>query len=125
MEKKKVMVVDDEKDFLRITRLNLEETNRYDVMTLPNAKDILHYIHTFRPDVILLDMLMPATGGIDVCEILNTDPIGAKIPIIIVSALDKDEDRLKAYKVGVVDYLVKPVGKSDLITKIEKVLRYK
>lgn len=56
---------------------------------------------------------------------LNDDPIGAKTPIIIVSALDKHEDKLRAYRVGVVYYLSKPVSKDDLIAKIEKALIYK
>ena len=125
MEKKKVMVVDDEKDFLEITKLNLEETDKYEVMTLSNAKDIISHVDTFKPDVMLLDMLMPTMGGVEVCEMLNNDPVGAKIPVIIVSALDKDEDKLKAYKAGVVGYISKPAGKNDLIAKIEKALRDK
>lgn len=124
MGKKKVLVVDDEEDFLKITKLNLEEDN-YEVMTLLNSRDIIPCVHSFKPDVILLDMLMPAIGGVEVCEMLNDDPIGAKTPIIIVSALDKHEDKLKAYRVGVVYYLSKPVSKDDLIAKIEKALIYK
>ncbi len=124
MSKKRVLVVDDEEDFLKITKLNLEENN-YEVMTLLNSRDIIPCVHSFKPDVILLDMLMPAIGGVEVCEMLNDDPIGAKTPIIIVSALDKHEDKLKAYRVGVVYYLSKPVSKDDLIAKIEKALIYK
>jgi CheY-like chemotaxis protein len=123
MEKKKVMVVDDEEDFLRITRLNLEE--KYEVKTLSNAKNIAFEVYAFHPDVILLDLLMPNIGGMEACEILNKDPLGKAIPIIILSALEKDADKLKAYKAGVVDYLVKPFEKNDLIEKIEKVLRFR
>ncbi len=125
MEKTKVMVVDDEVELLKIVKLNLEEANKYDVMTLSNAKDIIFHVHAFKPDIILLDLLMPGIGGIEVCEILNNDPVGRRIPIIIVSALDKEQDKLKAYKLGVVDYVTKPVGKDSLIATIEKVLRYK
>ncbi|MDP3732441.1 MAG: response regulator [Candidatus Omnitrophota bacterium] len=125
MEKKKVMVVDDEEELLKIVKLNLEETNQYDVMTLSSAKDIISHVHAFRPDIILLDLLMPGIGGIEACEILNNDPVGRRIPIIIVSALDKEQDKLKAYKLGVVDYITKPIGKDNLVAKIEKVLRYK
>jgi CheY-like chemotaxis protein len=123
MEKRRVMIVDDEEDFTKIIKLNLEDTGRYEVLALPNAKDILSWVHSFKPAVILLDILMPAIGGIEVCEILNNDSIGKNIPIIVLSALDKDTDKLKAYKVGVVDYLVKPIEINELITKIEKALR--
>ena len=125
MEKNKVMIIDDEEDFLRITKLNLEETDKYEVMTLSSAKDFISYVHSFKPDIILLDLLMPTIGGLEACERLNNDPIGKRIPIVILSALDKNTDKLKAYKVGVVDYLVKPIEKKDLIAKIEKVLQFK
>jgi len=125
MEKKKVMIVDDEEDFLRITKLNLEKTDKYEVMTLSNANDIIASLHTFKPDVILLDLLMPEVGGMGACEMLNNDPIGINTPIIILSALDKDTDKLKAYKLGIADYLVKPIGKNELVAKIEKTLQFK
>ncbi len=125
MSKKRVLVIDDEEDYLKITKLNLEETDNYEVMTLSGPKDVIAHVHSFKPDVILLDMLMPAIGGVEVCEMLNNDPVGAGVPIIIVSALDKNEDKLKAYRVGVVDYISKPAGKDVLIAKIEKVLSFK
>ena len=125
MNKKRVLVIDDEEDYLLITKLNLEEGNNYEVMTLSSSKDVISSVHSFNPDVILLDMLMPKFGGLEVCEMLNDDPVGMKIPIIMVSALDKHEDKLRAYRVGVVYYLSKPVGKDDLIAKIEKALSYK
>jgi CheY-like chemotaxis protein len=125
MEKKKVLVIDDEEDFLKITELNLEATGKYKVMTSPSAKEIISYVHTFKPDVILLDILMPGLGGIEACEMLNKDAIGRGIPIVILSALDKDQDKLRAFKVGVVDYLAKPIDKNVLIAKIEKALRFK
>ena len=125
MEKRRVMIVDDEEDFLRITKLNLEQTGKFEVLTLNGAKDIITMANIFKPDIILLDILMPTIGGIEACEMLNRDPIGKTIPIIILSALEKTADKLKAYKVGVVDYLVKPIETKVLISKIEKALQYK
>lgn len=125
MKKSRVMVVDDEEDFLRLTKLNLEDTSKYEVMTLLSAKDIISQVHSFKPDIILLDLVMPTTGGLEACEMLNNDPIGNRIPIIVLSALDKQTDKLKAYRTGVVDYLVKPIEKKDLIASIEKALQFK
>lgn len=125
MEKKKILLIDDEEDFLNFTKLNLEESGKFEVMTLSSAKDTISQIHSFNPQLILLDMLMPGAGGIEVCEMLNNDPIGQRIPIIILSALDKHGDKLQAYKTGVVGYLVKPIEKDTLIAKIEKVLQAK
>jgi two-component system alkaline phosphatase synthesis response regulator PhoP len=125
MKKSRVMIVDDELDFLKIVKLNLEATKKYEVLTLANAKNIIIEVHNFKPDIILLDLVMPVIGGIEVCEMLNKDPIGKDTPIIIVSALEKEQDKAKAYKEGVVDYLVKPIEKAALIAKIEKALGFK
>ncbi|MFH1594119.1 MAG: response regulator [Candidatus Omnitrophota bacterium] len=123
--KKRVMVIDDEKDFLMITKMNLEETGRYDVMTLSSGKNVIDEIHKFKPDIILLDMLMPSIGGLEICALLNEDPIGKDIPVIIISALEKDKDKLSAYKQGIVDYAIKPIEKDDIIARIEKALKFK
>ena len=68
---------------------------------------------------------MPSIGGIEACEMLNKDSLAEKIPIIVVSALEKETDKLKAYKLGVVDYIVKPVEIDKLVAKIEEALSYK
>ena len=120
-----MIVVDDEKDFCFFVKKNLEGTDRYDVLTLSNARNVIFQINRFKPDVILLDMLMPGIGGIEVCEMLNDDPFNRSIPIVILSGLDKDCDKLKAYKKGVVDYLIKPIKKEILLTKIEAALKFK
>ena len=125
MEKSRVMAIDDEEDFLKIVKLNLVETDKYEVLTLSSVKDIISQVHSFKPDIILLDLLMPAVGGLEACEMLNNDPMGSNIPIIVLSALDKNMDKLKAYRLGVVDYLVKPIEKKDLIASIEKALQSK
>ena len=118
--KKKVLVVDDETDFLKILKINLEETGNYEVLTLSSGKDIISQVHIFKPDIILLDILMPGIDGIETCLMLNKDSMGERIPIIVLSALDKEMDKLKTFKAGVLDYLVKPIKKDDLISKIEK-----
>ena len=125
MEKKKIIIVDDEEDFLEITKLNLEKTGKYEIMTLSSAKNIITKLHEFKPDVILLDVLMPGIDGLTACEMLNKDPLGISTPIIIISALSSNRDKLKAYKLGVVDYLTKPIDKNTIIASIEKSFKYK
>ena len=120
MEKKKVMVIDDEEGVLLAVKKNLED--KYEVSTLLDARKVISQVDKFNPDVILLDILMPAIGGIEVCEMLNKDPIGKNIPIIALSALEKTAVKLKEYKPMVVDYFIKPVDRNELIAKIEKVL---
>lgn len=123
MEKKKIMLVDDEPDFLKITKLNLEQTGKYEVLALSSAKDIISQLNSFKPDVILLDILMPGLNGIETCEMLNSDPMGKDIPLVILSALDKDVDKLRAYKKGALDYLVKPIETDEIIARMEKAIQ--
>ncbi len=125
MDKKKVMVVDDEETFTHIVKLNLEETGLYEVLTLSGAKDIISHLHAFQPDVVMLDLVMPGIGGMEACEMLNKDTLGQKVPIIILSALNDDIDKLRAYKLGVVDYLSKPVDMKKLLATLDKALRFK
>jgi DNA-binding response OmpR family regulator len=122
MLKKKILMVDDELDFLRMVKLNLEDSDKFEVLALSNANDIISHLHSFKPDLIMLDMVMLGLGGIEICDMLNKDKLGQSVPIIILSALDKDKDKLMAYKKGVVGYLTKPIEKDELIAKIESAL---
>lgn len=123
MAKKKIMVVDDEEQFLLLVKMNLEQTGHYEVLTLDSADHLIERVRDFRPDVIFLDMLMPKIGGIEACEALNNDEIGCKVPIVIISALEKEQDKLKAFRLGVVDYLTKPVDIKTMFAAIDKALR--
>lgn len=125
MAKRRIMIIDDEEDFLKLVKLNLENTGKFEVMCLPSAKEITTHLHNFNPDLILLDLLMSGAGGIEVCDILNNDPVGQEVPVIILSALSKKADKLNAFKKGVVGYLVKPVESHELISEIEKALQAK
>ncbi len=114
-----------EEDFLKIVKLNLEDTGNYEVLTLPDASGIIARVNSFNPDIILIDILMSKVDGAEACKMLNDDLVGRGIPIITFSALDTDKDKLMMYKLGVVDFLVKPIEEDELISKIEKALQYK
>jgi len=119
------MIIDDEEDFALMLKIRLESLEKYEVLAVSEAKDIINRIHVFKPDVILLDLLMPGIGGLDVCDMLNNDSVGLTIPIIVVSGLDKSTDKVKAFKYGINDYLVKPVDNNKLIEAIEKAIKSK
>lgn len=123
--KKRVLTVDDEEVVAETIKLILESTDNYEVKILSDAKNILSAMHSFKPDVILLDLIMPDIGGLEVCEMLNKDPMGMTIPIIVLSALVKDADKIKAFKLGVESYLEKPIKKDLLIEGIEKAIKLK
>jgi DNA-binding response OmpR family regulator len=123
MAKKNILIVDDEDNFTKLVKLNLEATGNFEVMVLSGPKDLLTSLRHFKPDLILLDLLMPGTGGLEVCDILKDDEFGRKVPVIILSALDKMADKSNAYKKGAVDYLVKPIETEELISRIDRVLQ--
>ncbi|MEI6831709.1 MAG: response regulator [Candidatus Omnitrophota bacterium] len=123
--KKKIMIIDDEVDFALMLKMRIEHSGDYEVKAFSEAKDIITQIHNFRPDVILLDLLMPGAGGLDACDMLNNDSLGQSIPVIVVSGLDKQTDKTKAFKFGVIDYLVKPVDDTKLMGAIKKAIEFK
>ena len=123
--KKKIMIIDDEESFALMLKTRIEASGDYEVMVSSEVKDIIKRIHDIRPDVILLDLLMPGIGGLDICDMLNHDPIGLTIPVIVVSGDDRPIDKVKAYKFGINDYLVKPVDDVKLIKAIEKAIKLK
>ncbi|MCQ9204859.1 MAG: response regulator [Omnitrophica bacterium] len=125
MKKKRIMLVDDEKDFVDMLKKNLERKNEFEVLVCSTTKGFLEQVNMYKPDLILLDLLMSPIGGLEICEMLNENPEARKIPIIIVSGLEKEVDKLKAYKLGVLDYLVKPIELDNLVFKIKKALEYK
>lgn len=125
MKKKKIMIVDDEEHFLMICRKNIEETGEYEVLALNSPEGILEKVKDFKPQVILLDIMMPKIDGVEACEILHSDPVISEIPVIILSALDADKYKSMMRRLGVVDFLVKPLDKDEIIAKIEKAIDFK
>jgi len=123
MEKKKVMIVDDEKIFLSMVKSALELKGRYEVSTLSNTRGIIPHLYNFKPDIILLDLIISPIGGLEVCKALSEDQNTQRIPIIIISALDQDLQKLKTYNEAIVGYLMKPIRINTLLSFVEKELR--
>lgn len=119
-KKTRVMIVDDEADFLILVKLCLEETNKFEVLTSSNANNIVSQARAFEPDVILLDILMPGVSGLEACALLRADPRAKRVPVIMLSALDSDHAKRIAADAGSSGFLTKPIGKKDLIGEIEK-----
>ena len=124
MTKKRIIVIDDQEDVLSLLNDSLSGFG-FEVFLCKESKNSLHSIKTFKPDVILLDLLMPNLGGFEICEILNSDPQTHGIPIIIISGFGDLVDIKKAYKLGAVGYFVKPFALSDLNKEISKAIANK
>lgn len=123
-DKKKIFIADDDELVLDSLK-KLLVFSGFEVKTAVNAKNIIQEIKLFNPHLILLDLLMPNIGGLEICQMLNEDKATQGIPIIIVSALGRHTDIEKAYKLGVVGYFVKPYDFQKLLIEINKIISFK
>lgn len=125
MAQRRVFIIEDDPDsFTSLKKLLLIYGFEVDGVTAVKD-DLIRVIKSFSPHIILLDLLMPRIGGIEVCQMLNADEQTQGIPIIVVSALGSDTDIKKAYSLGVEDYITKPYEISELVEKINKYIAYK
>ncbi|WP_406657283.1 response regulator [Methanolobus sp. ZRKC2] len=123
MSKHKILVVDDE--VLNVELMRAYLSNDYDVISAYNGKDALEKVKAEKPDMILLDVMMPEMDGYEVCRIIRHDYQMNFIPIIMVTALTSKDDHNRGIEAGADDFLKKPVGKFELDKKISSLLRIK
>ncbi len=120
MEKKRILVVDDEVGFTRMVRLNLEQTGAYEVREVNEGKAALPAAREFKPDLILLDVVMPDMDGGDVAAAFHLDPLLRKVPVIFVTAVVRKREAGSAGMVsGGALFLAKPVDAAELVNAIE------
>ena len=120
--KSKILIVDDNPTNVAIMEEILEEHELESVLSGEEALDI---VADFKPDLILLDIMMPGINGYEVCEILRRDSVVGKCKIIMVSAKAMVSERLKGYEVGADDYITKPFEEDELVAKVQVYLRLK
>jgi len=122
--KVKILVVDDEDRNLRLMKLLLTSFG-YDVLTASNGEEALEMVHDIPPDVILLDIMMPKMDGFEVAKQLKREEETKIIPIVMVTALNEVEDRVKALEAGADDFLNKPVDKTELRARVQSLVKVK
>lgn len=113
----KVAIVDDDCDWLRILPKLLEPWN-FKITTLADPQQFWTVIQTVKPDVLVLDINMPAIDGFELCQILRSDPHWQRLPVLFVSALNDSNTQNQAFAVGADDYLCKPIMGFDLANRI-------
>jgi len=121
--KNKILVVDDEKDIVDIIRYNLEQEGEFEVLTAFNGKDAMKLAENEKPDLILLDIMMPEINGFDVCKQLKTYAPTSKIPVIFLTAKENEIDEIIGLEIGADDYIQKPVSPRKIIARIKSVIR--
>jgi type II secretory ATPase GspE/PulE/Tfp pilus assembly ATPase PilB-like protein/DNA-binding response OmpR family regulator len=117
-----ILSVDDDSRIQKIIELYLTKAG-YDVAFATNGAQALDKLKTIKPDLVLLDVVMPGMGGYEVCSKIQANADTAYIPVIFATALGEERDKAKAFAVGASDYLVKPIKKDDLLAKIKAHLK--
>ena len=119
---RKVLVVDDEPDLIELVSYNLSQAG-YDVITATNGFDAIQVAAAQKPNLILLDVMMPELPGTEVARRLRADPRTGAIPIVMLTAKGTESDQLTGLALGADDYIVKPFSMKVLLARIDAVLR--
>lgn len=121
MDKKRILIIDDEPDFVRVVQIRLESAG-YEVLVAFDGMQGVSSAHKEKPDLVILDIMMPAMHGHRVCEALKKSSKTWTIPIIYLTAKGNREDEELAYKLGAQHFLTKPYDPKVLLDTIKKAL---
>ena len=122
MTGRKILIVDDESSIRDMLRVALEMAD-YDCLEAGNAQDAHAQIVDEKPDLILLDWMMPGTSGIELARRLKRDEVTANIPIIMLTAKGEEDNKIQGLEVGADDYITKPFSPRELVARLKAVLR--
>jgi two-component system alkaline phosphatase synthesis response regulator PhoP len=119
---KRILIADDEPDILEIIQYNLVKEG-YDVSTANDGDDALTKAKSQKPDLIILDIMMPKRTGVEVCEILRSQPAYKETLIIFLTALSDETSHIKGLETGGDDYVTKPISPKVLISRVNALFR--
>jgi len=117
---KKILVVDDEDDILHFLEMVLREKG-YQVTTASGGHEALTRAQIDKPDLVLLDIMMPQMDGCEVLKLLRVDEETRRIPVAMLSARTEAKDRVQGLQEGAIDYICKPFSLTELLGKIEAI----
>jgi DNA-binding response OmpR family regulator len=115
----KILVVDDEKLYIHLLQVNLQAEG-YEVLYAMNGEDALELVSNQKPDLVILDVMMPRLDGFVTCERIRQF---SNVPVIMLTAKGEEQDRVKGLNVGADDYVIKPFSATELIARVRAVLR--
>lgn len=118
-----VLIVDDNRDLLDLITESLTLLGGYTVITAENGADGLERAFSVRPDCMVIDIKMPDLDGYQLIRALRGDPASAAIPLVILSALVQEKDRLAGMLVGADQYLTKPIKPPELVAAIQEAIQ--
>jgi len=116
-----ILSVDDEPDVTTLVQFHLDKAG-CEVVTAGTGREALDRVHERRPDLILLDLMLPDIDGFGICEILRRQAATATIPVVILTAWATPDAKSLGLELGALDYLIKPFSPRDLVARVQKLL---
>lgn len=120
--RKKILVVDDEKDIVDLIVYNLEKEG-FETIRAYDGETALEMAKTKKPDLVILDLMLPRIRGLDVCRLIRKKPDTETLPIIMLTARSDETDKILGLEIGADDYITKPFNVRELIARVRAVLR--
>ncbi len=117
---RKILVVDDERQIVKLVEINLKK-HGYEVLCAYDGVEALEKVDSEKPDMIVLDVMMPRMNGFDVLKRLQANPDTERIPVIMLTAKAQDADIFQGWQAGVSSYLTKPFNPRELLTFVERI----
>ncbi|MBI3251983.1 MAG: response regulator transcription factor [Candidatus Omnitrophica bacterium] len=121
---RRILAIDDEKDILELLKYNLEREG-YGVLTAQTGERGFELAKAKKPDLILLDLMLPGVDGFEICKLLKNSPDTRAIPILMLTAKNSETDQVLGIELGAADYLAKPFGVKVLLARIKNIFRNK
>ncbi|MEM6278614.1 MAG: response regulator transcription factor [Verrucomicrobiota bacterium] len=118
-----ILIVDDEEDIRELIAINLMREEKYTLLEAVNGLEALHLAKTKRPDLIILDLMLPEMDGLTVHKNLREDPRTVNTPVIMLTARGRLEEKIQGLEMGADDYLSKPFSPKELILRVRNLLR--
>lgn len=118
----KILVVEDEPDISKLVSYNLAQ-ERFKVLTAEDGEQALKVIQREKPNLVVLDLMLPGLSGMEVCKILRDRPETAKLPILMLTAKASETDRVVGLEMGADDYLAKPFSPREMVARVRAILR--
>ena len=118
----RILIVDDEKDILDLLKYNLEKEG-YECATAKNGQEALDLLPSFKPTLVLLDIMMPVMDGIEACSKMRENPENSSLYIVFLTARSEEYSELAGFEAGADDYIAKPIKPRILISRVKAILK--
>jgi DNA-binding response OmpR family regulator len=118
----RVLIADDNPQGAELLEAYLSAGD-YDLRTAADGEETLRAVREWRPDLILLDIMMPKISGFEVCKRLRADPASRDVAVLMVTALDQPSDQDRAVEAGTDDFVTKPINRAELLLRVRSLLR--